>query len=91
MQGWAEKVVVERGGGRGFHALKPPLDLEYMNEMHDWSLQAQDNDVKGKMARHWDEKACWLRLTAAEMKKAFNAKGEERVNVVGYEQLGVHF
>lgn len=30
-------------------------------------------------------------MTAAEMKKSFNARGEERSNVLNYEELGFHF
>ena len=86
MQEWADGIVRERGAGRSFHALKPPLDLEYMKEMYDWCHKTNQTAsckeiAGGKMPKMWDAQACWLRMTAADMKKAFNAKGEERSNV----------
>ena len=97
MQNWREGVVCERGGGRGFHALTPPLDLDYMKDMYDWCRKAKDGAMtdekaeRGKIPKLWDAQACWLRMTAANMKKAFNAKGEERSNVLHYEELGFRF
>ena len=95
MESWRESIVHERGAGRGFHALQPPLDLEYMKEMYDWSRKANDSVVegvaKGKMPKWWNPKACWERMMAAEMKKAFQAKGEERSAVLQYEELGFEF
>lgn len=96
MEEWREKVVRERGAGRGFHALTPPRDLEYMKEMYDWNRKAKElamgEDVtRWKMPKRWDEKACWERMMAAEMKKAFQARGEERSNVLKYEELGFGF
>ena len=97
MQDWRDRNVGERGAGRGFHALTPPLDLVYMKEMYDWCGKADETTatkekaIGGKVPKEWDEKACWLRMTAAEMKKGFNAKGDERSNVVSYEELGFGF
>ena len=96
MEVWRESIVGERGAGRGFHALTPPLDLKYMKEMYDWSLKAKEpamveDAAQGKMPKWWDSKACWERMMAAEMKKAFQARGEERSNVLKYEDLGFHF
>lgn len=97
MENWREDVISERGNGRKFHALMPPLDLKYMQEMYSWSDSADGNisatghGGKGKMPKHWDKGACWLRMNAAEMKKAFNARGDDRVDVCHYESLGFHF
>ena len=96
MREWREGIARERGSGRGFHALTPPKDMEYMKEMYDWCFEAQegtscDNDAGGKLPKRWDEKACWLRMEAAKMKKAFNRKGDERHKVTKYEELGFHF
>lgn len=96
MQAWREEVVRERGAGRGFHALKPPLDLDYMKEMYEWSRNAKematcDIASKGKIPKWWDARACWERMMAAEMKKSFNARGKERNNVLTYEELGFQF
>ena len=96
MQDWRESVLSERGAGRGFHALKPPLDLEYMKEMYDWSNKAKEtapgeNAANGKLPKWWDARACWVRMMAAEMRKAFNARGKERSHVLNYEELGFRF
>lgn len=89
MEGWRQTVIGERGTGRGFHTLKPPSDLDYMKEMYDWSCEASDAENSGKLTRgkipkSWDARACWLRMMAPEMRKAFNAKGEIKSNILGY-------
>ncbi len=100
MREWRDGVVSERGGGRGLYALEPPSDLEYMKEMYEWCCEARGeggagakgrDETSGKLPKRWDEKACWLRMLAAEMKKAFNARGEARALVLNYEELGFRF
>ena len=96
MQAWRESIVRERGPSRGLYALAPPLDLEYMKEMYDWSRKAKEivageKIASGKMPKRWDARACWERMSAAEMRKAFIAKGEGRSHVMSYEELGFRF
>lgn len=96
MEEWRQTVIREKGIGRGSHALKPPSDLEYMKEMYDWSCEASDGEtcaktVRGKMPKSWDARACWLRMIAPEMRKAFSAKDSQRSNILGYEELGFRF
>ena len=96
MQEWQDSVVRKRGSGRTFHALTPPLDLDYMKEMYDWSSKAKEmamsgNTGSGKMPKWWDARACWMRMMAAKMRKAFNARGEERGKVLNFEELGFQF
>ncbi|KAL8719661.1 MAG: hypothetical protein Q9225_003358 [Loekoesia sp. 1 TL-2023] len=92
MEQWGEKVIEERGVGRGFYALDPPLDLQYMNEMHEWCCKAKKNgETGGKMPKYWDKKEWWEREMAAEMKKAFNRQGEKRHEVRSYDKLGFRF
>lgn len=96
MEDWRESVVRARGAGRIFHALQPPIDLDYMKEMSDWSREAEhlamgETAGRGKLPKLWDTRACWERMMAAEMKKAFQARGEERSNVLHYEELGFRF
>ncbi len=67
-----------------------------MKEMYDWSCQASGGENcgdigRGKMPKSWDARACWLRMMAPEMKKAFSAKDEQRSKVSGYEELGFRF
>lgn len=93
MKEWRDDLISERGTGRGFHALEPPLDLRYMKEMYDWSSKAESKDLgtNGKMPKRWDAEACWLRMMAPEIKKAFNAKGEQRSNILSYQELGFQY
>ena len=93
MQDWQDSVVRKRGSGRSFHALTTPLDLDHMKEMYDWSSRAKEtamsgNIGRGEMPKWWDARTCWLRMMAAEMRKAFNARGEERGKVLSFEELG---
>ncbi|KAL9612706.1 MAG: hypothetical protein Q9167_002697 [Letrouitia subvulpina] len=96
MQKWCENMIRQQGAGRGFHALQPPSDLDYMKEMYNWSSKAKimtssNNIPVGKMPKYWDAEACWIRMAAAEMKKAFNARGEERSKVTNFEELGFRY
>ena len=108
MQKWRKSVISDRGEGRGFHALTPPKDLEYMQEMYEWCCKTDEavgkrgrgdgglngetrGGGKGKMPKRWDEKACWLRMKAPEMRKAFQARKGERGKVMGYEELNFRF
>ncbi|KAL8678491.1 MAG: hypothetical protein Q9186_005161 [Xanthomendoza sp. 1 TL-2023] len=92
MEEWRASVHRERGRGRCFHALQPPLDLQYMKAMYEWSSKTEgqgirDHNGREKMPSRWDEKSSWLRMAAAEMKKAFNARGDQRCEVKRYEEL----
>ncbi|KAI4114687.1 MAG: hypothetical protein LQ345_004572 [Seirophora villosa] len=99
MEEWCEKTRSERGdGGRGFHALEPPRDLQYMKDLYSWVCEAErevarekKSSSRGKMPREWDPRACWLRMNAAEMRKAFAGKGDGRCDISSYEELGFGF
>lgn len=72
--------------------MEPPLGLEYMKDMYDWCCKATgESEKRGKLPKRWDETACWVRMMAAEMKKAFNAMGEQRARVMDYGELGFRF
>lgn len=93
---WRDQVISKRRAGRHFHALEPPVDLKYMKKMYDWCYEAENRDSceklrRGKIPKRWDEKSCWLRMMAADMKKAFNARGAERSMIKTYEELGFRF
>ncbi|KAL8825427.1 MAG: hypothetical protein Q9170_007794 [Blastenia crenularia] len=90
MEQWGKEIIEKRGVGRGFYALDPPADLEYMNEMYEWCCKAEGKD-RGKMPKFWGKKEWWERMMAAEMKKEFNQRGEERGKVEGYKELGFRF
>ncbi|KAL8970837.1 MAG: hypothetical protein Q9183_001336 [Haloplaca sp. 2 TL-2023] len=99
---WVEDVRTAKGEGRSMHALKPPQDVRYMKDMGYWCCKATmlgaeqdpptlDPSTQGKMPREWDERMWWLRTQAAEMRKAFVRRGEERHEIRGYEELGFVF
>ena len=90
MQKWIADTIHEKGAGRSFHALSPPSDLKYMRDMYDWSCKAEDSAM-GKTPSDWNDEKCWLRMAAAQLKKAFNLKGEDRHGVLKHEELGFHF
>ncbi|KAL8671212.1 MAG: hypothetical protein Q9168_004287 [Polycauliona sp. 1 TL-2023] len=96
MEKWHRQTQSERGYGRRFHALEPPLDLEYMKEMYNWSKKAERIKVheihsEGKIPKRWNDESCWLRMMAADIKKAFNARGAERSMIKTCEELGFRF
>lgn len=105
MEEWVATTSSQRGGdddgggGRAFHALQPPRDLEYMKRLYAWTCEAEDGTCgtgedssgRGKMPRKWDAQACWLRMNAAKMRKAFAAKGARRCEIFSYEELGFSF
>ncbi|KAL8870686.1 MAG: hypothetical protein Q9174_003325 [Haloplaca sp. 1 TL-2023] len=102
MERWVHDVRNAKGEGRSMHALEPPQDLRYMRSMGDWCCEATrlegeldqrraDTSFQGKMPREWDERMWWLRMQAAEMRKAFVRRGEERHGMKGYEELGFMF
>ena len=102
MKKWSEDVRKVKGEGRSVHALEPPQNVRYMRSMRDWCceatmLGAEQNpphanpSTQGKMPRERDERMWWLRMQAAEMRKAFVRRGEQRHGVRGYEELGFVF
>ncbi|KAI9763549.1 MAG: hypothetical protein M1835_007782 [Candelina submexicana] len=96
MQRWEEKVIEERGAGNRFHTLMFPLDVEYLDELHDWSQKGErrdglENDGRGKIPPRWDEKNRWARGRFPAIKKAFAGRGEERHGVRSMEELGFDF
>ena len=87
---WEESVVHERGSGTNFHNLIYPLDADYINELHDWSLQAEPKG-KGKTPPYWGEKERWVRGRFPAIKKAFAHMGVGKHEVRSIEDLGFDF
>lgn len=90
MKQWEAKTYEETGGGRGFHLLAFPKDADYINEMHDWAMTADEAD-KGKKPPNWGEKERWMRERFPAIKKAFQDRGEDRHKITRLEQLGFDF
>lgn len=96
MQQWEDNVIEQRGAGNRFHTLMFPLDVDYINELHEWSQQATrkdglENDGSGKIPPRWGEKSRWARERFPAMKKAFANRGEGRHDVKIMEELGFDF
>ncbi|KAI9791345.1 MAG: hypothetical protein M1833_001536 [Piccolia ochrophora] len=90
MEDWEESVIREHGNGKRFHILNFPRDVEYINELHDWSVKATTAPV-GKVPPRWSERTRWTRERFPAIKKAFVDKGEERHTVRHIEDLGFVF
>ena len=92
MEAWIAERIAKKGSGRRFHELKFPEDLDYLNEMMAWALQASENgEMKGMLPEKWRECDYWARERFAEIKKAFAAKGESRREIRRMEELGYKF
>ncbi|KAI9822621.1 MAG: hypothetical protein M1827_000340 [Pycnora praestabilis] len=96
MYDWEDEIVQARGTGKKFHTLMFPLDVEFINELHDWSVQAErreglENDGKGKMPPRWTEETRWYRERFPALKKAFADKGKDRRGVLTAKELGFDY
>ncbi|KAI9834564.1 MAG: hypothetical protein M1819_002940 [Sarea resinae] len=96
MGAWEDSVVDERGAGREYHTLMFPLDADNINDLREWSEQAErrkglDNNGLGKLPPFWDEKERWTRERFPAIKKAFMEKGEARHDIRTMEELGFDF
>lgn len=64
-----EEELKTRGPGKSFHALKPPADYEYCNELHDWIVREGLDDA-GLVPIYWGEEKIKDRTKAKEIKDA---------------------
>lgn len=74
-----------------FHKLPYPADAHYMNMLCDWAASAETEGRTMKRPRKWGEQELWTRSNLANIKKAFNERGEQRHQVTSIEQLGFVF
>ncbi|OJJ53901.1 hypothetical protein ASPSYDRAFT_187060 [Aspergillus sydowii CBS 593.65] len=96
MEDWESSVITKKGDGQAFHLMPFPQDADYINMLHDWTLEADVrpgliNDGRGKQCNRWGEKERWMREMVPEMRKAFFSKGEQRRSIKTLEQLGYDF
>jgi len=97
MDQWEHSVIMERGAEKGFHMLGFPLDVDYLDELHDWALTAvpnpalDGNDGRGKQPLRWGEQERWARERFPAIKKAFADQGEGRHRIRSMEELGFDF
>jgi len=94
---WEDSIIAERGAGKGFHTLLFPLDVDYLDELRDWALEAKlipnpdETGGRGKLPSRWGEKERWARERFPAIKKAFAQRGEGRHKVRSMEELGFDF
>lgn len=62
-----EEEVTDRGAGQSFHAMKPPLDYLYCNELYDWIVQEKLDDT-GLVPIYWGEEKIIDREKAKDIK-----------------------
>ncbi|OKL60935.1 hypothetical protein UA08_03714 [Talaromyces atroroseus] len=93
MKEWETNWIAKHGPGKSFNVLGYPLDAEYLNSLHDWSLRATkrdglSNNGRGKNPPYWNEKDQWLRKLTPMIKAASQALGSKRREITVLEELG---
>ncbi|KAF2741120.1 putative flavin dependent monooxygenase [Polyplosphaeria fusca] len=94
MAAWEARRVEEKGDGKAFHNLAFPADVEYINRLCEYSMEASvvEGKGKGKVPPYWDEEKRWVRERFPAIKQAVLALGEEkRGGVKRLEDLGFDF
>ncbi|KAI9847953.1 MAG: monooxygenase [Sclerophora amabilis] len=90
MDSWEGELVKEQGGGKAFHVLKFPRDVDYVNDLYHWAMQAEPSDL-GRVPPFWGPKGRWIRERIPAMKRAFADRGEERHQILRMEDLGFEY
>ncbi|KAI9807203.1 MAG: hypothetical protein M1825_005921 [Sarcosagium campestre] len=90
MEDWEMERLKAQETPNRFHHFKFPADAAYLNDLHDWCMQA-DVPEMGKEPPRWGEKMQWIREKFPEIKRAFAERGEERRNIRTMEDLGFNF
>ncbi|KAI9880920.1 MAG: hypothetical protein M1830_009988 [Pleopsidium flavum] len=91
---WEDSIIAERGAGKGFHTLMFPSDVDYLDDLRNWALEARnmaETGGRGKLPLKWGDKERWARERFPAIKKAFAQKGEGRHKVRTMEELGFDF
>jgi hypothetical protein len=96
MQQWETDLVRAKGDGKAAHNLATPLDVEYINRLHDLAMTAEpreglEDGGRGKEPPYWDEEKAWTRERFPMIKLAARALGERRYEVRTLEELGFSF
>lgn len=96
MREWDACRVAEKGEGNKFHNLNFPQDVDYINQLYDWIMEAElrrglENEGQGKIPPRWGEKERWIRERTLSIKKTFQEKRETRHQFKSIEALGFSF
>ena len=84
---WEHELIAELGPGKMFHAMNFPKDVDYVNELYDWSMTASPSGM-GKDPPRWGGTERWVRERCAAMRAAFVALGSTRHRVHTLKDLG---
>ncbi|KAI1495774.1 hypothetical protein F5X99DRAFT_107358 [Biscogniauxia marginata] len=73
--------------GKGYHVFPKGSDGQYINELHDWAMQARRGEGrgKGKEPPVWGDELLWQRAIFAEAKMQFEKTGRQAKTL---EELG---
>ena len=96
MDAWTAERLSKRGSGKSYHKFGFPADVDYMDKMYDWSMQAERregliNSGLGKLPPKWGEKEKWTRQRIHEIKDAVQDRGDDRHKVKNLEDIGFDF
>lgn len=81
MASWVETNKKIRGEVKGFHKLSYPADAEYPNEMYRWCMSAEGETESHIQPPFWGPREKWLRRTPHDIRRATEARGEDRFMV----------
>lgn len=97
MKAWEDSAVAERGISKSFHVFGYPLDVNYLNFLHDWAAKAERrpglaNNGNGRQSIRWGEREKWVRVRGfPEMKRAFGERVKQGVKVTTIKELGYDY
>lgn len=96
MRAWESALREAKGDSGAFHSLPYPQDLNYINKMHQLSLDAErdealENDGQGKRPPFWDDEKSWVRAQMPLIKAASRKLGDDRHKVRDLEALGFRY
>lgn len=96
MEDWEIDWIANHGPGKSFNNLAFPLDADYINFLHDYTLQARkkdglENEGQGKKSPYWGEKEKWVRKMFPMIKAASRELGSRRKEITSLEALGFDF
>ncbi|KAH7318600.1 hypothetical protein B0I35DRAFT_432488 [Stachybotrys elegans] len=83
MQKWSRELSEDLGDFP--HVFKAGEDVRYINELHDWAIQA---GFLGKEPPLWNEEMAWLRSLLLDVKMRFEELGCQAKTV---EELGLEY
>ncbi|KAJ5947592.1 hypothetical protein N7466_000607 [Penicillium verhagenii] len=88
--------VTQKGDGKAFHVMPFPMDVDYLNLLHNWATSAKarpglEESGRGKLGKHWGDRERWMRALFPEIRRAFVQIGEQRSKIKTLEALGFDF